>query len=335
MNPYRRNKVPLFELPTPKLQPVSRRHAKLRRTSPRILAVLFVAFLMGSSTLSEGETAIISFTNGNSNNVEAIEDRGPLSHENPENNTLPENAMKTLSPLELGKIAFNMGELDNAITNFAEAIRRSPNDPVAYDYRGFAFFRKRDFDKALLDFNQVLELRPSSAVAHNQRGVTYMKKGEMERALADFTTAIHIAPNDGVNFTYRGFGYEKEAQWSRATNDFITALRLDPTDSKALNEYAWLLATCPESKIRNGNTAIKLANEACQLTKSEVWLYVDTLAAACAEAGQFDVAIRCQKQSMTIPGVSDSARQEAQKRLLLYEQHEPYRDVRNLKGPTQ
>jgi hypothetical protein len=52
---------------------------------------------------------------------------------------------------------------------------------------------------------------------------------------------------------------------------------------------------------------------------------IDTLAAAYAETGDFDTAIKCEKQAIGIPGTSSADKQQMEQRIELYSHHEPYR----------
>jgi len=69
------------------------------------------------------------------------------------------------------------------------------------------------------------------------------------------------------------------------------ALQIDPYLVEALNNLAWLLATCPEASLRNGGEAVQLAEQACALTQNRRTIMVGTLAAAYAEAGRFSDAV--------------------------------------------
>ena len=69
------------------------------------------------------------------------------------------------------------------------------------------------------------------------------------------------------------------------------ALEIDPLLVEALNNLAWLLATCPEASLRNGAEAVQLAEKACQITEYHRTIMVGTLGAAYAEAGRFPDAV--------------------------------------------
>ena len=77
---------------------------------------------------------------------------------------------------------------------------------------------------------------------------------------------------------------------TRPSLDFNEAIRLNPDDVATLDNLAWLHATCPEAKYRDGKKAVENASKAYQLDGGKHWGYCDTLAAAYAESGDFDKA---------------------------------------------
>jgi tetratricopeptide (TPR) repeat protein len=59
----------------------------------------------------------------------------------------------------------------------------------------------------------------------------------------------------------------------------------------ALNNLAWILASHSDTAIRNGEEAVRLAEQACELTGYRTAILLGTLGAAFAEAGRFDDAV--------------------------------------------
>jgi serine/threonine-protein kinase len=91
-----------------------------------------------------------------------------------------------------------------------------------------------------------------------------------------------------------------------------------------LERRAWLHATCPDASLRNGRSAIDDAKKACTMTKWKEAGPIDTLAAACAETGDFDSALRYQQQAMSAPDANGISR-TLQEHMSMFKQHRPIR----------
>ncbi len=121
---------------------------------------------------------------------------------------------------------------------------------------------------------------------------------------------------------------ESRKEYRRALADYAEATRVDPALSIAHNNRAWLLAACPDAGVRDGKAAVEAATRACELTKWQAAPYLDTLAAACAEASDFDAAVKWQTRANAMfPDGPDKS--QGQARLKLYKDRTPY----HLPGP--
>ncbi len=112
--------------------------------------------------------------------------------------------------------------------------------------------------------------------------------------------------------------------YRRALADLGAANRLDSSNPIVLNNYAWILATCPDDKARDGKKALELARKACELAKwndAGAW---DTLAAAYAETGDYDNAIKWENQYLSSLSLTPADASDGQARLALYQAHQPY-----------
>lgn len=86
---------------------------------------------------------------------------------------------------------------------------------------------------------------------------------------------------------------------------------------------AWVHATHSESAFRNGIIAVEYATRACQLTDWKSAACLDILAAAYAETGDFDTAVKWELKA--IATAPEDERTELRVRLELYQAAKPYR----------
>jgi hypothetical protein len=78
--------------------------------------------------------------------------------------------------------------------------------------------------------------------------------------------------------------------------------------------------------VRDGKQAVGLATRACELTGWKNANWMNTLAAAYAEVGEFTKAVETLKQALTLPGGEKQYGPEFRWRIALYERKQPYRD---------
>ena len=93
-----------------------------------------------------------------------------------------------------------------------------------------------------------------------------------------------------------------------------------------LNSFAWFLATCPNKSFRNGASAINLAERVCRITHWRNSYYVDTLAAAKAESGDFSSAIKYEEQAIALEKGATKRLTKAEERLRKFQRHEPFHE---------
>lgn len=103
-------------------------------------------------------------------------------------------------------------------------------------------------------------------------------------------------------------------------------LALDKNNAWCYDQLAWLEATCTNAAIRNGGDAVARATKACDLTQWKNSRFIDTLAAAYGESGDFNRAIAFEEQALRTGTPDDLPRDEVEQRLYLYRQSKPFRE---------
>ena len=163
------------------------------------------------------------------------------------------------------------------------------------------------------------------APAHINLGFALRDKGDVEGAIACYREAIRLDPKSVSAHVDLGYALSGQGDVEGAIGCYREALRLDVKYANAHNNLAWILATGPNG-VRDGKLAVEHATRACELSawKDPVW--IDTLAAAYAEAGDFDKAMEYQKKALSFPKLAKAHAEDGRKRLELFAQKKPFRD---------
>jgi len=216
-------------------------------------------------------------------------------------------------------------KIDSALKDYGRAIELNPKKADNYQQRAVAYKMKGDLASALRDFNKALELNPKHVPALMGRGYISFQQEKHEQAVADFGAVIELDPSSAAAYNNRGFNRQRLGDGASALADYNRALELAPTYALAFQNKAWLLATSPIDGLRNGPNAVKAALVACELNKYKDPADLKALAAAYAEAGQFELAIGWQEKVVQLSTAEEKALEE--KVLEQYRDKVPYRET--------
>jgi len=222
-------------------------------------------------------------------------------------------------------------QFDKAINDLTVAVSDSSDDAgglnnrgESYKLRGIIYYEKHDFTNAMSDFTEAAKYLSDDYYIYELRGDCYNRKTDADKSLSDFNKAIELNPQAAGALYGRGVIYSYTGEYTNAIHDFEKTIQLRPKAVRAYNMLAWVLAICPDNKVRDGKKAVAFAAQACDMSNWTNYAYVDTLAAAYAETGDFDQAVKYQKQAAGMNGIPAANRTNVQNRLELYLQHKPY-----------
>ncbi|HZQ46902.1 MAG TPA: tetratricopeptide repeat protein, partial [Verrucomicrobiae bacterium] len=183
------------------------------------------------------------------------------------------------------------GKLEQAIADFREAIHYNPGYEQAYCNLGKALVLKGELEEARTNFLAALRCKPDYAEAHAKLGNLLVLQSNYKEALEHLSAAVRIQPDYDEGQYYLGAALVRQGAYREAADRLRAAVKLKPDYASALNDLGWLLATCTDARVRNVPEAIRAAARACELTGQTDPMYLDTLAVAQSEAGQFAEAI--------------------------------------------
>ena len=123
-------------------------------------------------------------------------------------------------------------------------------------------------------------------------------KDQLNRMVAEkiLTEQLANTPHDMELLLLAGDYYYDANEFKGAIQYYTQAIHIDPLNSHALNNLAWLYATCPDPMYQDHTKALQLATKALQSNPAPHIL--DTYAEACFLNGLFDEAAKASTEAL-------------------------------------
>jgi tetratricopeptide (TPR) repeat protein len=228
----------------------------------------------------------------------------------------------------LGAAYLQAGRVDDALTQFDDAIRLEPDYAIARFNLGLIAMMRGSVGDAEANLQRAIAARPDYAEAHNNLGVVLMGQGTSDAAVAQFREVIRIRPESADAHYNLARALLAAAHLPDAVDQLHRAIALEPDVPARIDDLAWILATSSDDAIRNPAEAVSLAEHAAALTGRAVPSVLDTLGAAYASAGQYELAAQAAREAFDLASDRNDSDMASAflKRLDLYRQRKPYRE---------
>jgi len=221
-----------------------------------------------------------------------------------------------------------LGDPASAERYFARVLEIDKDAPQAHFNLGLAVARKGDHPAAIPHFRKALELDPDYVRARAELAAALEHTGQIAEALAEYKRLTELAPQ--VPHAYLSVAAMHRAQGNAREVVAVLeeGLQKNPDDASLENDLAWQLATSADAAARDGERAVALAEKAAKTTSDADPGILDTLAAAYAEVGRFDDAVRTVKKAIALlqQAYGDAAVADMKQRLQLYEAGQPFHE---------
>jgi tetratricopeptide (TPR) repeat protein len=240
--------------------------------------------------------------------------------------TLACTSPNSLAHDNLGSVLADRHQYEAAIAHYRQAVEIQPNYAEPYNSMGVALTEGGQLVQAVAYFRAALKLLPDFAEAHYGLANALVRSDQSELAIAHYHRALEIRPDYAAAHAKLANALTDLGRSEEALTHYEKAMDSDSRYAEAPGKLAWLLATCPDAKLRNGPRAVELAERATKLSDATKPEMLDVLAAAKAEAGQFPEAVAAARQALTL------ARQQNNRalvdalraRLALYQAGKPF-----------
>lgn len=190
-----------------------------------------------------------------------------------------------------------LGLAPAALEQAGIALQLSPNNGVALALLGRAHALRGEYAEAQQLFAQALLVAPDFAELNLWSGLESLRAGDLTAGLASLEAAIRLKPELVSARAALAAALVNLSRAAEGLAQYRAAVELAPDSPALLNNLAWLLATTANPELRNGAEAVRLARHACELTQFQQPVFIGTLAAALAEAGQFTEAAATASQA--------------------------------------
>jgi tetratricopeptide (TPR) repeat protein len=241
------------------------------------------------------------------------------------------------------------GLADKALADCTQAIKLKPTWADPYVHRGNLYSEQKQYDQAIKDYSEALRLSPNHVGILTNRAMSSFDHGDLEKALSDCNAIIQLDSHHHQAMYYRAQIWLKKKVYNKALHDLDSCLKREPESLVLRYQLATVLATCPDSKSRDGKRAVDIAKALSLEAESKYPPFLELLASAYAECSDFSRAVEWQKRALkewehtkddrttppqhaAIPYVRQllsrspkDQKDESLRRLRLYEQQRPYR----------
>ncbi|MBN2578477.1 MAG: DUF1080 domain-containing protein [Pirellulales bacterium] len=223
------------------------------------------------------------------------------------------------------RIYAEKGNRKKALEDAEEAFRLRPYNPEITRVLAAQLVEDKKTGKALKLLKELQKRHPDDPLTVYQRGLILVQEKKSAQAAALYTDFLKEHPDASLLIRARGDALLNVGKHAEALADYEKAYALEPEDSGLLNNFAWVLATSPEEKLRNGKKAVELATKACELTNYKLPHILSTLAAAYAESGDFENARKWIAKALEIGDEENDA--ELKKEAENYQADKPVREL--------
>jgi Tfp pilus assembly protein PilF len=129
----------------------------------------------------------------------------------------------------------------NSLTLFQHAVRVDPDNDVAHNNLGAAYYQDGQVPKALFHFLEALRIQPGYQAAHDNLDAGLIRMGHGQQLEVKLAELIRLNPDMAALDYHLGFLLEKQGDLKNAERHYENALQKNPGYIQALNAVCRVL----------------------------------------------------------------------------------------------
>jgi tetratricopeptide (TPR) repeat protein len=220
------------------------------------------------------------------------------------------------------------GRLQESLIHFGDAARLEPENASVHNIYAVMLGAAGRTDEAMQEFQRALRLAPDSAATHANLANLLAKQHARDEAIAQYSEALRLNPAFVEAHYNIASLLREEGRTEDAIAHYMAALQIKADYVPAMVSLAWIYATTSgEAAGQHAGEAVRLAEQACRISGCKDSGLLDTLAAAYANAGRFQEAVKTGEEAFSIAkaeGENDFA-DSIRARIALYKKGSPFR----------
>jgi serine/threonine protein kinase/tetratricopeptide (TPR) repeat protein/WD40 repeat protein len=192
---------------------------------------------------------------------------------------------------ELGYACSQSGRPKQALAAYARVLDLDPKNHAAWNNQGLLHEKQGELEKAVVDFSKAIELDAKDDIALLNRSRVCARLARWQKTVDDCTRFLNLAPplRQPDAYLQRALAYGQLGRYPESQADYQKLVELAPRNPLVHNNLSWLLANCPDARVRNPARAVQLARRALELEEpvGNTW---NTLGVAYYRSGNWKAA---------------------------------------------
>ncbi len=170
---------------------------------------------------------------------------------------------------------------------WSDTVDKRPHNARARNNLASSLLSRGQFAEAEAHLLVAVGVQPGLAEAQANLGVALSAQGKVAEGSLHLQKAIELKPRFAEAHRNLGENYAIQGRFAQAVDEYTQALSALPGDVRLLNRLAWILATSPDDRIRDGRKAVAYAERAVEGTRRQDPVSLDSLGVARAELGDY------------------------------------------------